>query len=221
LDTAERQKFSSLNACCAGSDTPDSLEYLVTQTQEAAGATLTGPGIQGNTALFHNHPCVELISMFRNQANATKPAPVATSWRGGGGSADVSNYTLHTHTSAVVGGAASVRGDSVQSLDLLLNNHSCVDQLTTDPKFWRLCMPYMHHQGASDDMLYTICHALNCDDDVSPSGSANWSRVDNISAQYTTAAGVGAAVIVQPFFIASNYNIFRATAGMGGLVFHS
>tara|TARA_B100001094_G_scaffold247345_1_gene244178 strand:- start:282 stop:1670 length:1389 start_codon:yes stop_codon:yes gene_type:complete len=220
LDTAERQKFSSLNACCAGGEVADSLEYLVGQHQEKAGTPITGTatGAAGATTLFTNHPVSEVVSMFQNSANETKAAAGWTA--GAANSADPLNYTCHTHTSAIVGGAGSVKGDSVKSLDLKLNNHTCYDYTKSDPKYFRLVQPLLFHQGAPDDMLYCMSHSLNPDDADQPSGSANYSRIDNVEISYTTANGAN-GVVMNPYIISRNYNVFRVTAGLGGMIFHS
>ena len=48
-----------------------------------------------------------------------------------------------------------------------------------------------------------------------PSGSCNFSRIDNARLNYTGASGVGGEL----YLFALNYNVLRIMSGMGGLTY--
>jgi len=82
--------------------------------------------------------------------------------------------------------------------------------------YFNLVQPYQHHTNIPATGINVYSFALN-PEDHQPSGTANFSRIDNatLQLQLTNKASLGSKVRVY----ATNYNVLRVMSGMGGLAY--
>jgi hypothetical protein len=74
--------------------------------------------------------------------------------------------------------------------------------------------PYQHHSGNPDNGICAYSFALR-PEEHQPSGTCNFSRIDNAELSVTTTANGSGTITV----MAHGYNVFRVASGMGGLAY--
>jgi len=234
LDTDERRRYAQ-----------QTHEYLIEQLQYT-GAESTSQ-TNNKFKLNFNHPCKELIFVAQPDAvvstgtyaaNNTIP-PLGPQWF---------NYTDQVDNTLgfmVVGGAAIANGASVsagsaggfnsrftavnfkpggnpvQDCKLQLNGH---DRFATRyGSYFNLVQPYQHHENVPSTGINVYSFGLR-PEDHQPSGTCNFSRIDNATLQLTltpnavsTANGASGSVKVRVYAV--NYNVLRIMSGMGGLAY--
>ena len=190
LDTDERRRFAQV-----------SHEYLIEQLQYSEE---TGAVNSNNFRLNFNHPVKELVWV------AQKSASVAA------GQLQRFNYTNALDTAFLdtidgnVGGSFGGGDNLVSDAKLQLNGH---DRFATRPgAYFNYVQPYQHHSGSPDEGINVYSFALK-PEEHQPSGTCNFSRIDNATLNVgTNAAGTGRVYAV-------NYNVLRVMSGMGGLAY--
>ena len=159
-------------------------EYLIEQVQFQEGSTNT------TFTLNFNHPVKELI------------------WTGIPIFADgVAANVNGTKIPRTVGGSTS-------TFQLILNGH---DRFAArDLKYFTRTQVWQHHSGfggtANTDSIYVYSFALK-PEEHQPSGTCNFSRIDNAELRADVITGVGLRIY------AVNYNVLRIMSGMGGLAY--
>jgi hypothetical protein len=83
-------------------------------------------------------------------------------------------------------------------------------------KYFNQVQPYYHHTGNPYPGIYSYSFALK-PEQHQPSGTCNFSRVDNSQVAITLKSGVSANSYLEIFAV--NYNVLRIQSGMGGLAF--
>jgi hypothetical protein len=86
-----------------------------------------------------------------------------------------------------------------------------------DAGYFRLVQPFQHHTRIPDDYIYNYSFSL-APEAAQPMGSMNASRIDTIILSVTmnpNIARYNSGVTVY----ATNYNVFRIAAGLGGILF--
>ena len=74
--------------------------------------------------------------------------------------------------------------------------------------------PYQHHSGNPDNGICAYSFALR-PEEHQPSGTCNFSRIDNAELSVTTSTNGSGTITV----MAHGYNVFRVASGMGGLAY--
>jgi len=98
-----------------------------------------------------------------------------------------------------------------------LNGHDRFSQQGAD--FFNGVQPYQHHSGSPSAGIYVYSFALN-PEDHQPSGTCNFSRIDNATLVYTPRAQQqNLCSSSQLHIYATNYNVLRVMSGMGGLAY--
>jgi hypothetical protein len=173
-------------------------EYLIEQLQFTGVETYTLPKTSAKSEkirLNFNHPCKELIFFVRPTDGAMFEFG-ETVEKGG-----ITGY------------------DYVEEASLLLNGH---DRFSTRKgSYFRLVVPFQVHTRVPSRHVYCYSFALR-PEEHQPSGSCNFSRIDNASLHLTFApSSKGAAGEEQVSFTvyALSYNILRIMSGMGGLAY--
>ena len=93
---------------------------------------------------------------------------------------------------------------------LQLNGHDRFSKQTG--KYFEAVQPHTHHTSSKTGVnVYSF--ALN-PEEHQPSGTCNFSRIDNATLTITTGASVA-----EVFIYAVNYNVLRIMSGMGGLAY--
>jgi hypothetical protein len=206
LDTDERRRFAQV-----------SHEYLIEQLQFTGDESLTASSTK-RVDLNFNHPCKELI--WVGQKTVLK--------RGGGPASEPCKF--------------SQLGSSTMKVKLQLNgqdrfqerrqeyflNVQTYKHHTHMPRSNRfVCLVSTEYTDSADNVpdderalvednaqwIYVYSFALN-PEEHQPSGTCNFSRIDNATLQLTNVA-IGGVLKV----FAVNYNVLRIMSGMGGLAY--
>ena len=215
LDTKERRLFAQ-----------KSHEYLIEQVQFTGTETATSAGTK-NIRLNYNHPVKELVWCFE----AGDGSAVANLWNMSNNQellANVAFTNAHSqpHESAGVvrlgneeaGGTAAQSYFSeesngpLSSFKLQLNGQ---DRFSSQQgKYFNAVQPYYHHSGCPVPGVYSYSFALK-PELHQPSGTCNFSRIDNATAVPT----LNASNKTNMAMFATNYNVLRVMSGMGGLAY--
>jgi hypothetical protein len=83
-------------------------------------------------------------------------------------------------------------------------------------KYFNQMEPYNRHSGNPYPGIYSYSFAIN-PEDHQPSGTCNFSRIDNSQAVVVLKQGVSTNSFLEMFAV--NYNVLRIQSGMGGLAF--
>ena len=184
LDTDERRRFAQV-----------SHEYLIEQVQHTGVETMTAAG-SNNVTLNFNHPVKELVWCLDAAGN---------------GNATTASY--------------------FSTAKLQLNGHDRFRELDGD--YFMHVQAFQHHTGPAgsapgtgvvraagagkrtnaDTGYYSYSFAIK-PEEHQPSGTCNFSRIDNATLQLTHA---GTATDLWVF--AHGYNVLRVMSGMGGLAY--
>ena len=98
------------------------------------------------------------------------------------------------------------------SAKLQLNGHDRFSE--RGHRYFTHVQPYYHHTNIPGSAIYCYSFALK-PEEHQPSGTCNFSRIDNATLQLTNAVGSDGNMTI----CATNYNIFRVVSGMGGLAY--
>jgi hypothetical protein len=207
LDTEERRRFAQKGH-----------EYLIEQVQHTGVDTVTSDGTK-QVRLSYNHPVKELVWCVANTAADAN----VSAW----------NFTNDITPTLSLGatdarphliGVPRVDGTSgdgwteenagpLSTFKLILNGQ---DRFKEQPgKYFNQVQPYCHHSGSACPGIYSYSFALK-PEEHQPTGTCNFSRIDNAQAEVTTA---NAATNTALNMFAVNYNVLRIQSGMGGLAF--
>jgi len=96
---------------------------------------------------------------------------------------------------------------------LQLNGHDRFSQ--RNGRYFNLVQPYQHHTNVPATGINCYSFALK-PEDHQPSGTCNFSRIDNATLQLTHTGATGASKVR---VYAINYNVLRIMSGMGGLAY--
>lgn len=241
LDTDERRRFAQV-----------SHEYLIEQLQWGGEDVFAGSS--GSVVLNFNHPVKELIWVSQDPAatdlgynqwcNYTDTPAVLHSSNAGG--LDVDNLgTIVTDTSLTTGGGAEVAtnirsfmnqsmvrppnaGNQIDTAKLILNGH---DRFATRPgSYFNLVQCRDHHTNVPASPGINVYSFALKPEDHQPSGTCNFSRIDNAKLQLVFKAirviNDGSTGVSPEFgtshrvrVYAVNYNVLRVMSGMAGLAY--
>ncbi len=208
LDTDERRRFAQV-----------SHEYLIEQVQFTGSESIPAASGAKNITLNFNHPVKELVWVHTNTTFASSTVTAGTTagnrWF---------NYS----------GATGSSIDSFTTALLQLNGHDRFSVRFAD--YFRKVQNYEHHtrvprvtgdlDGSGDNrqqFIYSYSFALS-PEEHQPSGTCNFSRIDNAVLQlgYGADSGTGAVALALAMNLnvyAVNYNVLRIMSGMGGLAY--
>lgn len=201
LDTDERRRFAQT-----------AHEYLIDQLQFQGSQSVTvadndDPLAASTTVrsrMDFNHPTKFIAWVLRaNEAtNEWNNYSTAAGYTG-------SNYGLGNDV-AVAAGVNPVRTALVQ-----LNGHDRFDVRGGD--YFNLVQPYQHFPHIPTVGVNVYSFGLN-PTEHQPSGTCNFSRIDNATLNLTLNA-VDGHTSANLFIYAVNFNVLRITSGMGGLAY--
>jgi len=172
-------------------------EYLIEQLQYTGEESLTSTS--NKVRLQFNHPCKELVWVTQNPSsvdcNSTRNSPFC-------------------YTDLNCGNPTAVA-------KLQLNGQ---DRFTErEGSYFNFVQPYQHHTNSPSIGINVYSFALK-PEDLQPSGSCNFSRIDNSTLNVTLTpetfkAGEVSISSVNFRIYATNYNVLRIMSGMGGLAY--
>ena len=166
-------------------------EYLIDQLQyqkESVGQSATETSAKPR--LTFNHPVKELVW-----------AQVSDGVRDNG-----DHFNFGT-------GVQTPNTNPIKNAVLQLNGH---DRFSVrHAEYFRYVQPYYHHTRIPTKPVFSYSFALR-PEEHQPSGTCNFSRIDNAILNLTEVAGVTASTL---HIFAVNYNVLRVVSGMGGLAY--
>lgn len=218
LDTEERRRFAQKGH-----------EYLIEQTQHTGVDTVDGTnGGTKQIRLSYNHPVKELVWCLAGNdiehhwhfgKGANHPALAIGPADSTSGVVDTLPISSATGAPvAVCGGTTAVAWTeesegAMSDFKLVLNGQDRFKGQTG--KYFNQVQPFQHHSGCPFPGIYSYSFALK-PEEHQPTGSCNFSRIDNAQVAITTA---NASQATNLHMFATNYNVLRIQSGMGGLAF--
>ena len=210
LDTDERRRFAQV-----------SHEYLIEQLQFTGDESISSSS--NKTRLNFNHPVKELIWTCSTSQTSSHKQQLMT-----GGSAlssiithsaqkDYANVTTNPWDSSK-GGNPTANGK------LQLNGHDRFSERKGD--YFNHVQPWQHHSNSPSVGINVYSFAVK-PEEHQPSGTCNFSRIDNATLILTVAGIVQSNTTVSGStnvdytlrVYAVNYNVLRIMSGMGGLAY--
>tara|TARA_B100001758_G_scaffold213998_1_gene198780 strand:- start:253 stop:1515 length:1263 start_codon:yes stop_codon:yes gene_type:complete len=216
LDTEERRRFAQKGH-----------EYLIEQVQHTGTDALATAGNTKQIRLSYNHPVKELVFCAdrgsvsaANLWNFTSTDVFVTTDAGAQLATGLSSVTPTALSGApqliVTEGAAAWTEEAsgpVDTFKLVLNGQDRFKEQTG--KYFNAVQPFQHHTGSPAPGVYAYSFALK-PEEHQPTGTCNFSRIDNAQVAIKTKAGATATNLNM---FAVNYNVLRIQSGMGGLAF--
>jgi hypothetical protein len=198
LDTDERRRFAQV-----------SHEYLIEQLQRETGTMST------SQTLNFNHPVKELIWVVQDTTCATSGASSIDATSNVSSATDATNKNDYfnyvsgdNRSTEVINGVTSREGFT--DMKLQLNGHDRFSK--RNASYFRICQPIQAGHKVPSKHIYCYSFALK-PEEHQPSGTCNFSRIDNAQMIFTGANTDDLTVY------AVNYNVLRIMSGMGGLAY--
>jgi hypothetical protein len=220
LDTEERRRFAQKGH-----------EYLIEQVQHTGTDTVTAAGGTKQVRLSYNHPVKELVwclSASDDQQGlwnfTTKSDDDDIVLESDATAIETSNCFIPTALSGApmikvgtTGGTDKFTEEAVGTVDtfkLVLNGQDRFKEQSG--KYFNQVQPFNHHSGSPYAGVYSYSFALK-PEEHQPTGTCNFSRIDNAQVAVKTTSGNAGATNLNMFAV--NYNVLRIQSGMGGLAF--
>ena len=181
-------------------------EYLIEQLQFTGTESVTSTS--NKIQLSFNHPCKEIVWVVQNPSyvdcNSSNNAP----WR---------------YSDSKLGNPTAVAKIQLNGQDRFTEREG---------SYFNFVQPYQHHTSTPATGINVYSFALK-PEDLQPSGSCNFSRIDNAVLNLTLTpatfntnitnindtAVTGAQNSANVNIYATNYNVLRIMSGMGGLAY--
>ena len=185
-------------------------EYLIEQLQFTGTESVTSSS--NKIQLSFNHPCKELVWVVQNPSYVDCNSQTNAPWR---------------YTDAVLGNPTAVAKVQLNGQDRFTEREG---------SYFNFVQPYQHHTSTPATGINVYSFALK-PEDLQPSGSCNFSRIDNAVLNLTltpktfntnvnTLENSGATnestekqTSANVNVYATNYNVLRIMSGMGGLAY--
>jgi len=205
LDTDERRRFAQV-----------AHEYLIEQLQFTGNESITSAS--NKVKMSFNHPCKEIVWVVQRDNYIACDSSVDP-WKG----QQPFNYTDFWDRAALESGysISTVEGmagnNPIAVANIQLNGQvRCSER---EGPYFNLVQPYQHHTNIPAVGINVYSFALN-PEEHQPSGTCNFSRIDNATLNLTvTNNTVGNGNTAKLRIYATNYNVLRVMAGMGGLAY--
>ena len=174
-------------------------EYLIEQVQTLNPEDIAINDTSRKLDLFLKHPVKALYWVMSNNQYTTT------------GSTGKNNQPLLYDADNSI-----ENKDTFTTMKLLFNGG---DRFTERPaKYFRLTQPYQYFKCCPDKYIYSYSFALR-PYDLQPSGTCNFSRIDNVKMNITFNATNQTATASKLKIYAVNYNVLRVMNGMSSVVF--
>ena len=187
-------------------------QYLIEQLQVFA-TTLTSNGLRQNPVnptqldripdlnqnilLDFNHPVKELIWIIQNTTVLSIYPYGGNEWF---------NFSTESYKNGKINGT-----DPMTKAKIVFEGQDLFD--TKDAAYFRTLIPYQRHTNVPNNFIYVYSFSFN-PEDFQPSGSCNFSRIDNQQIYFEISEK-----LIQPIItvFAVNYNILNIAGGMCGV----
>ncbi len=189
LDTDERRRFAQV-----------SHEYLIEQVQFNNNDPIAVGKSLHNAVINFNHPVKTLFWVIIDNKNIAKNTKTGNK--------------LLTYSKTLVDKYTQLEDETFLTLKLQLNGHERFSARNAD--YFRLVQSYQHHKNCPRKHIYSYSFALK-PNEHQPSGTCNFSRIDNSILQFTLESRNDLISTLKVF--AMNYNVLRIMGGMGALAY--
>ena len=174
-------------------------EYLIEQVQMLNAEEIYTNDMSRKIDLFLKHPVKSLYWVISNDQYTTT------------GSIGKNNQPLNYNADNAI-----TNKDTFKLMRLLFNGS---DRFTDRPaKYFRLTQPFQYFKCCPKKTIYSYTFALR-PYDLQPSGSCNFSRIDNVKMNITFDAATQTTSPGKLKVYAVNYNVLRVMNGMSSVVF--
>jgi hypothetical protein len=196
LDTDERRRFAQV-----------AHEYLIKQVQDQNESIGTGPSHK--LKLTFNHPCTELVWVTQSAASMHQ-----NEWF---------DYSVRSDDAGAFTSSGQHVGDGSNptlTAQVTLNGHDRMAK--RQGTYFDTVQPYQFHTNTPSGAGINVYSFSLKPEDYQPSGSCNFSRIDNANLQLNLnnpPSQNGGASAPSITIFAVNYNILRIMSGMGGLAY--
>ena len=171
-------------------------EYLIEQTQIQRRFAVNAGATYANVPLNFNHPMKELVWVVQQDRMLTLHEPF--------------NYGSRTNNEY-----PAINTDLISTALLQFDGYDRFEKRSAP--YFRLVQPWQRHTSIPNDFIYVYSFSL-APESEQPQGSCNASRIDSINLQVEMNGSItkrDSGITVY----ATNYNILRIVAGLGGLLF--
>jgi len=167
--------------------------------QPNADATLA------NCVILRNDITIEDMNVLASEFNASTGMTTQAQSLINNGAVNVRDYFNYSDN-------PNCTGNPIKTAKLQLNGH---DRFATrEGNYFNYVQPYQHFSVTPCDGINVYSFALK-PEDHQPSGTCNFSRIDNTSLNLTSTNKYDGVCKIY----AVNYNVFRVMSGMGGLAY--
>jgi hypothetical protein len=183
-------------------------QVLFANDNVSAGNTTGANADLGNVVILSNKLTVEDMNLTVAELQALLPSTATTN------SAFVGANGVYVRDYFNYSTSPNCTGNPIKTAKLQLNGH---DRFSTrDGNYFNYVQPYQHFAVTPCDGINVYSFALK-PIDHQPSGTCNFSRIDNTTLNLTTSATNSNSGVCKVYCV--NYNVFRVMSGMGGLAY--
>lgn len=173
-------------------------EMLITQTKQIQHVISSGVDRDRIDLKNLNHPIKELIWVAKSNNTMSEPK----------------NYFDFGNEHSITSGDDT--SEIMKTASLTLNGTLRIEE--RDSLFYRCIQPYQHHTRIPMDYIYVYSFALK-PEEVQPSGSCNFSRMDNAYLNVTNYKAPSMSEAFAYHIYALNWNVLRIQSGQAGIAF--
>lgn len=177
--------------------------YLIDQLQISC-VSLEAVRTNNIVPLEFNHPIKELIWVVQNSDVLTPGAHSGNEWF---------NFSDRSIIASTGPGGGNAPTDCM--VDALLQFEGEDRFSRRGAKYFRLVQPLQRHTRVPHNFIYVYSFALDPENNK-PSGTCNFSRIDNVTLNINIISGLDAPVLT---IYGVNFNILKITNGMGGVMY--
>lgn len=196
LDTMERRVFAQ-----------QPHEYLITQLQIHGSESVANGNGTKQVQLHFNHPVLELFWVYQETSQRT----ATEGFRYFNYGVEYGSFLAHQDSSTAVIPLV----DPISTVSLQLNGHDRI--ATRESLYFRTVQPWERHTNVPDRFIYNYCFCLYPEEDASPSGGINLSRIDSCLMRFTMTnigAGTGLANPGTIRIYGRSHNVVKIAGGM-------
>jgi len=162
-------------------------KYVITQNQYGGSTSISAGVREAKIDLTLNHPCKYIMVLYRKSSNLANKEPFNFSGE------ETGQYA----------------GEAFKTMSLKLNGNDRLDKL--DPTYYRVVQALQHWKRVPDKHIYVYCYSL-FPIDKHPSGSLNFSRIDNAKLQLEFSSALSESAEVMVFL--KNINVVTVGSGV-------
>jgi len=171
-------------------------EYLIEQTQIQRKTSIPMGATLANVTLDFNNPLKEIIWVVQQDRM-------------------IATHEWFNYTNRQLVEESVTLNDQIATAIIRLDGYDRFE--VRDASYFRLIQPWQRHTTIPDDFIYLYSFSLS-PEAAQPQGALNASRIDNIVLALTMNPNItryDSGVTVY----ATNYNVLRIAAGLGGVLF--